>query len=76
MSATIESPVELAARKHRLTITSQTDERIEGLLMRIGTGNYSWAVHNYLDAVRRALEPNRAWCPFYREFLDNLPEDA
>ncbi len=73
---TTETPVEEAARAHGLSIYSQREDRIETLLMRSAYGSYSWTVIDFLDAVRRAYEPDRAWCSFYREFLDNLPEDA
>lgn len=72
----IESPVEEAARLHGLSIGNQREDRINSLLMRSALGHYSWGTLEFLDKVRQAAEPDRAWCPFYREFLDNLPEDA
>ena len=71
-----ELPIETAARKHRLSIGNQREDRLQSLIMRAQSGSYTWAVHDLLDAISQAMEPDRLWCPFYREFVDVLGPDA
>lgn len=70
-----ELPIEIAARKHRLSIGDQRKDRLDGLLMRIQTGAYSQTARDLLNAISQAQE-HRRWCPFYGEFIDVLGEDA